>query len=90
MMEILWIYIATISLLSVVICIFDKIAAKRGAWRISENALLTLSALGGAAAMYITMRIIRHKTRHNKFMIGIPIIILLQIIGGILIYYNFF
>ena len=30
--------------------------------------------------MYLTMRIIRHKTLHKKFMIGIPLIILLQIV----------
>ena len=40
--------------------------------------LLLLSALGGSVAMYVTMLMIRHKTRHSKFMIGIPIIILFQ------------
>jgi uncharacterized membrane protein YsdA (DUF1294 family) len=45
---------------------------------------LIISALGGSAAMLLTMFLIRHKTRHAKFMIGIPVILTLQII--ILVY----
>ena len=56
----------------------DKYKAKRGKWRIKESTLFLLSALGGSAAMYITMRLIRHKTLHKRFMIGIPLIIIAQ------------
>lgn len=76
---ILW-WLAIINVLSVAVCIFDKLQAKRGGWRVSEKALFTVSLLGGALGMYITMRIIRHKTRHRRFMIGLPLIIVLQII----------
>ena len=72
-------YLAVISLVSVLVCCYDKIAAKKGWRRTPEKTLLLLAALGGSAAMYLTMQIIRHKTRHNKFMVGIPLIILLQI-----------
>ncbi len=89
-MEFFWIYIAAISLISVIACYCDKKAAKRKKRRISEKTLLTLSLLGGAVAMYAMMRIIRHKTRHNKFMIGLPLIILLQIAALILIYLKIF
>ena len=41
--------------------------------------LLLLAALGGSVSMYITMLGIRHKTRHPKFMVGIPVIFVLQI-----------
>jgi uncharacterized membrane protein YsdA (DUF1294 family) len=34
--------------------------------------------LGGSVAMFITMQIIRHKTKHVKFMLGIPVIMVLQ------------
>ncbi|MBQ8203994.1 MAG: DUF1294 domain-containing protein [Clostridia bacterium] len=68
-----------ISLISVLFCAADKLAAIKGRRRISERCLFTLSFLGGAAAMYITMRLIRHKTLHKRFMIGLPIIIALQI-----------
>lgn len=77
-MEKFIIYLIAISVFSVGLCCYDKMAAKYKKQRISEKALLTVSILGGAAAMYITMCIIRHKTKHNKFMVGLPIIILVQ------------
>lgn len=85
--KILLIWGIAVSVLSVVICIYDKIAAKR--WprhRIREFTLLLLSALGGSIAMFITMQLIRHKTKHVKFMLGIPVIIILQ---GIALYFVF-
>lgn len=74
----LLIYLAVVNVVSCGICCYDKVMAKQGKWRISEKTLLLLSVLGGAVAMYITMCIIRHKTKHNKFMIGLPVIILVQ------------
>ena len=79
-------YLAVISIISAVVCCYDKIAAKRGWRRTPEKTLLGLSVLGGSAAMYIVMQIIRHKTRHNKFMVGLPLIMLLQI-AIILVFY---
>ena len=72
-------YLAAISLISIVICYYDKIASKHlQKHRTRELTLLLLSALGGSVAMLITMFIIRHKTKHLKFMLGIPLIIILQ------------
>lgn len=68
-----------ISLTSVVVTVLDKLKAKFSKWRIRESALLILSVLGGSVAMLITMLLIRHKTRKPKFMLGIPIIIILQL-----------
>jgi uncharacterized membrane protein YsdA (DUF1294 family) len=42
-----------------------------------------MALIGGSVAMYVTMRTIRHKTQHAKFMIGIPAIILLQLAGAV-------
>ena len=73
------IYLAIISLVSIVVCIYDKIASKSmPRHRTREATLLLLSALGGSVAMFITMQIIRHKTKHVKFMLGIPLIIIAQ------------
>ena len=74
----LLIYLAAISLVSVIVCVTDKRHAKKGKRRIRESNLFLLSALGGSAAMYITMRVIHHKTLHKRFMIGIPLIALIQ------------
>jgi uncharacterized membrane protein YsdA (DUF1294 family) len=73
-------YIAIISLISIVVCIYDKKISKKNRveLRIPEKTLLLLSALGGSVAMFITMLIFRHKTKHVKFMLGIPLIMVIQ------------
>ncbi len=86
----LLIYLCIISLISVAATAFDKCFAIYNKRRISEKTLLLLAAAGGGAFMYITMRIIRHKTRKNKFMAGIPIIVLIQTGLLIMLHFNFF
>jgi len=72
-------YVLIISIVSVCVTIYDKWAAKkRPKERTRESTLLLLSALGGSVAMLLTMFTIRHKTKHMKFMIGIPLIIAVQ------------
>lgn len=87
----LYIYLAAISLVSVIVCIYDKIAAKHNPrHRTRESTLLMLSAIGGSVAMFITMQLIRHKTKHVKFMLGIPLIIVLQAAAAVGAYFLFF
>ncbi len=75
-----WLYLAAISLIAVIVTCYDKLAAKRRPkHRTPEKTLFLLSALGGSAAMFITMQIIHHKTKHRSFMIGIPLIIVAQL-----------
>ena len=72
-------YLCLIYLIAATVTVADKLRAPKPAKRrVPENTLLLLSALGGSVAMFVTMLMIRHKTRHSKFMIGIPIIILFQ------------
>ena len=73
-------YIIVVSICSIVVCIYDKKISKRNnvKLRIPEKSLFIWSAVGGSLAMYITMRLIRHKTKHVKFMLGIPVIMALQ------------
>ena len=77
---ILPIYILIMSLISIVVCIYDKKISKKNKveLRIPEKVLLILSALGGSVAMLATMLLTRHKTKHVKFMLGIPLIIIFQ------------
>ncbi|MBR4873760.1 MAG: DUF1294 domain-containing protein [Clostridia bacterium] len=83
-----WLWVAAISLISMIVCIYDKIAAKKlPRHRTPEKTLLLLSALGGSLVMYVTMQIIHHKTQHKKFMIGIPVIMGIQIVLIILYFY---
>ena len=73
-------YIIVMSLISIIVCFYDKKISKKNRveLRVPEATLLGLSALGGSVAMFICMLLIRHKTKHFKFMVGIPVIILLQ------------
>ena len=81
------VYFAVISAVALILTIADKHKAVKGKYRISEDMLLTIALIGGAAAEYITMKCIRHKTQHKKFMIGLPLMILLQIALIILVLY---
>ena len=63
----------------------DKRKARRGDWRISEKALFLSAVLGGSLGALIGMRLFHHKTKHWYFVIGIPAILVLQIIGYVLI-----
>ena len=72
--------VAAMSLVSIIVTIYDKIAAKKlPKHRTRESSLIILSVLGGSVAMLATMLLIRHKTKHAKFMVGIPLIIILQL-----------
>ena len=84
-------YLAAISVITVIITALDKFFAKKKMRRIPEATLLTLALFGGALSEYITMKFIRHKTLHKKFMVGLPVIIILQAIGtGAVGYFMFF
>lgn len=78
---VLFAYIAVISLISIIVCIYDKKISKKNdvRLRIPEKSLFIWSAVGGSLAMYITMQLIRHKTKHVSFMVGIPVIFILQV-----------
>ncbi len=84
-------YLALISIVSVIVCAYDKIISKKNRveLRVPERRLLLLSALGGSVAMLVTMLLIRHKTKHVKFMLGIPLIIILQIAAAVALTYFF-
>jgi len=74
---ILYIIINAITFLAFVI---DKMKARANAWRIPEAQLLGLCFIGGALGGLTAMQIVRHKTRHLKFTIGVPLMCLLQLV----------
>ena len=83
------VYLAIISAVAVMATLSDKSAAKRGSRRVKEQALLLISALGGSVAMLVTMKGARHKTKHAKFMVGIPVIIVLQVAAVFFVWRQF-
>ena len=82
-------YLLLISLISIIVCIYDKKISKKNRveLRIPEKTLMLLSALGGGVAMYLCMLAIRHKTKHVKFMLGIPLIIAVQAVAVYLLFH---
>ena len=71
-----------------VMTVYDKYAARHKKRRVPERTLLLTAALGGALLMFIVMQLIRHKTKHPKFMIGLPALFLLQAAGVLCFYFR--
>ena len=81
---ILCLYLALINALAFGLMLADKHRARKKKWRIPESVLMTSALLGGSLGALIGMYTARHKTRHPKFTIGIPLILALQLLVGIL------
>lgn len=77
-------YIIAVNIVGVFIMAWDKMKARAGAWRIPEDSLILIALVGGSAGIYVGMKIFRHKTRHFKFSVGVPVIFLIQ--AGIIIW----
>lgn len=73
-------YLVVINVVTFLMFGIDKLKAKRSKWRIREAALLGLAALGGSIGAWLGMKVWHHKTLHKKFMYGIPVIIIIQLI----------
>lgn len=69
-----------ISLVGVILSVYDKRIAGSGKRRVPEATLMTVGLLGGAGVMLLTMKKIRHKTKHKKFMLGLPAELILHIL----------
>ena len=58
----------------------DKRNARKGRWRIPENTLLGVAFIGGSLGALLGMYIFRHKTRHWKFKILVPLFLAIHIV----------
>lgn len=67
-------YVAFVSVVLGVLMYIDKQRAIKNEWRISEKSLFTLAIAGGAIGGVLGMYLCRHKTRHNSFAFGFPLI----------------
>lgn len=86
MVPLLLFYLVTINALGFLIMLADKEKAKKRLWRIPEATLLTVAALGGSIGCLAGMKVFHHKTRKPKFYIGIPVILALQLILGVIVF----
>lgn len=66
-------YLLVINLIALALCGIDKRRAVKGQWRISEAALLTAGLFGGCFGLLLGMNLFRHKTKHLKFRVLVPL-----------------
>lgn len=89
--QIITLYLLIINLTGLIVMAADKSKAKRGAWRIPEKTLFFISLIGGSIGTWAGMYLFRHKTKHWYFVVGMPAILILQVIAvGIGFYLGLF
>lgn len=74
------IYFIIINIIGFLIMYIDKQKAKKGKWRIPEKTLFIVTALGGGIGTIVGMYTFRHKTQKIAFVIGFPLITILEIV----------
>ncbi len=79
MTKLILLYLLIINAIGFVLMLVDKHKARKNLWRIPEATLMTAAALGGSVGCLLGMYTVRHKTRHLKFTLGIPLILAAQV-----------
>ena len=82
----LMIYLITINAAAFFLMLADKLKAKKNLWRIPEWVLFASAVLGGTIGALGGMYLVRHKTKHLSFTVGMPLILAIQIIVAILLF----
>lgn len=82
-MKVILLYLLIMNAAGFLIMTADKCFAQSKAWRVPENNLLGIAAIGGSIGVWLAMYLVRHKTRHTKFTIGVPLILAMQVIAAI-------
>lgn len=73
-------YLIAINLIGFMVMFIDKYKAKRGKWRIPEQTIFIITAIGGGIGTIAGMYKFRHKTQKPKFTIGLPFLLILDIL----------
>ena len=79
------VYLFTVNAVGFALMLIDKYKAQKNLWRIPENTLLGVALIGGSLGCILGMNFARHKTKHPKFSMGLPVIFALQIITLLLL-----
>ena len=83
------IYLAVMNIVGFAAMGIDRHKAKKQVWRIPEKTLFLLSILGGSLGSWAGMYAFRHKTKHWYFIVFMPLIFLIHVVLGILIFQKF-
>ena len=85
MTKLILLYLLIVNAVSFLLMLVDKRKAQKNLWRIPESTLLLSAAIGGSLGALAGMYKFRHKTRHLKFTLGVPAILIAQIAGVLLL-----
>ena len=80
------IYLVSVNALAFLLMLVDKYKARKNLWRIRESTLFIVAIIGGSIGALIGMYTIRHKTKQLSFTLGMPIILVLQLILFVMLY----
>lgn len=83
------IYLVIINIITFIVYGIDKWKAQKKRWRISEKMLVFLAIIGGSVGALAGMYTFHHKTLHKKFTIGVPLILVIQVMIFYLYYGKF-
>lgn len=83
-MKFFLIYLLIVNAVGFLLMLTDKHKARKNLWRIPESTLMTAALMGGSIGCLAGMYTVRHKTKHLKFTLGIPAILICQL--GLLAY----
>lgn len=79
------IYLCIVNAIGFALMLLDKAKAKKNLWRIPERTFFLIACIGGSLGCILGMYTVRHKTKHPKFTIGMPLIFAVQVMAVILI-----
>ena len=85
-MKYVLLYLFLVNAAGLLFMLADKHRARKKQWRIPEATLMGIAAMGGSIGALLGMYAFHHKTRHSKFYIGIPVLLVMQLCLAILLY----
>lgn len=88
-MKYLLYYLLVMNAAAFLLMLIDKQKARKNKWRIPEAVLIGSAIIGGSLGAWAGMQLFRHKTKHNKFVLGIPFIIGVQVLLAVVYWYKF-
>ena len=86
MIRLILLYLLIVNAIAFILMLADKRMAQKNLWRIPEATLLLSAAIGGSIGSLAGMYTFRHKTRHLKFTLGVPAILIAQIAAVIYLF----
>lgn len=85
LIKLLILYLLLVNASGFLLMLVDKLKAKKNLWRIPEATLFLVAAMGGSVGSLVGMYLLRHKTKHFHFILGMPLIFAVQVMAVILI-----